>query len=106
MSLSVISLIPRLEGLSLNVSFAVACGGSTFAGVTAAGIDDATTACAADGTANGTTGLGKAAGGGVDSEESKDVGRREPVTDEMTEILSEVDAPPPIGARLGGCCPP
>jgi hypothetical protein len=72
----------------------------------AAGIGNATAACTADKTANGTTRLGKAAGGGVDSEESEDVGRREPATNEMTEIPPEVDTLPPIGAQLGGCCPP
>jgi hypothetical protein len=45
-------------------------------------------------------------GGGADLEEYKDVGRREPAANEMTEIPPEVDVPPPIGARLGGHCPP
>jgi hypothetical protein len=45
-------------------------------------------------------------GGGADLEESKDVGKREPAADEMTEIPPGVNAPPPIGAWLGGCCPP
>jgi hypothetical protein len=73
-SLSVIGLITRSEGLSLIASFRVDYRCPTLAGVMA-GTNNAAAASDVEGTANGMTGLVKTTGGRVDTEKPKDVGR-------------------------------